>query len=298
MQSLSLILCTLSLVLSGCIHTTVQDSPIKSDPPPENSIVLDITEISVDHFKAKLPWPYPCEYTVKFALPEDYCVNDRVLVIYDSITEIDKTSTANGLYTCTVKANRVEPSDFQLEPNAAYKPVIYLYPMEETSVSVQLDYKGTLTHTWPLYENGWIVTAKPDGTLTDKTGRSYPYLFWEGESDTVYDTSRGFCVEGKDSKAFLQNTLTKLGLNETEAAEFMDFWLPHLEANLFNRICFQGAIYDESAPLTITPKPDTLIRVFMVFTPLQAPIELPPQTLDAPARHGFTVVEWGGAFQP
>ena len=33
------------------------------------------------------------------------------------------------------------------------KPVIYLYPQEETDVTVQLDYDGVLTCTYPTYEN-------------------------------------------------------------------------------------------------------------------------------------------------
>ena len=47
------------------------------------------------------------------------------------------------------------------------KPVIYLYPEETTEVTVKLDFKGKLTSTYPAYENGWKVTAQPDGTLTD-----------------------------------------------------------------------------------------------------------------------------------
>ena len=54
------------------------------------------------------------------------------------------------------------------------KPVLYLYPEEETTVHVQLNYTGQLTTTYPAYEDGWTVTAHPDGTLTDPaTGRAY-----------------------------------------------------------------------------------------------------------------------------
>ena len=53
------------------------------------------------------------------------------------------------------------------------KPVIYLYPEQETMVSVSLDYAGTLTATYPAYENGWRVTAEPDGTLHDENGNEY-----------------------------------------------------------------------------------------------------------------------------
>ena len=55
------------------------------------------------------------------------------------------------------------------------KPVIYLYPEQETTVSVSLDYAGTLTATYPAYEDGWRVTAEPDGTLYDENGNEYSY---------------------------------------------------------------------------------------------------------------------------
>ena len=45
------------------------------------------------------------------------------------------------------------------------KPVIYLYPEEETTVSVQLDYTGQLTTTYPAYGDGWTVTAGVDKTI-------------------------------------------------------------------------------------------------------------------------------------
>ena len=61
------------------------------------------------------------------------------------------------------------------------KPVLYLYPEEEMEVTVTLDFDGTLTSTYPAYGDGWTVTARPDGTLTNPaTGREYYCLFWEG----------------------------------------------------------------------------------------------------------------------
>lgn len=175
------------------------------------------------------------------------------------------------------------------------KPVIYLYPEEETEVTVRLDYAGTLTTAYPAYGEGWRVTARPDGTLTDpKTGREYYCLFWEGVSATEYDFSTGFCVAGEDTAAFLENALAQLGLTDREAEEFILYWLPRMEGNAYNLISFQGAVYTDSARLTIDPAPDTLLRVFMAWQPLDAPVEIPAQELTAPERAGFTVVEWGG----
>ena len=175
------------------------------------------------------------------------------------------------------------------------KPVIYLYPEEETQVNVKLDYDGTLTSTYPSYENGWTVDAAPDGTLTDpSTGRQYYCLYWEGETDTEYDFSTGFCVAGADTAAFLEGALADLGLTEQEANEFIIYWLPRMEGNAWNLISFQTTAYTDSAVLTIDPVPDTLIRVFMAWQGLDQPVEVEPQTFTAPERTGFTAVEWGG----
>lgn len=175
------------------------------------------------------------------------------------------------------------------------KPVIYLYPESKTEVKVKLDYDGELTCTYPAYNNGWSVTALPDGTLTDAEGQSYNYLYWEGVTDAEYDFSQGFCVPGEDTAAFLDDALAQLGLTRREANEFIVYWLPMMEANPYNLISFQQEAYTDGAELTVSPAPDTLIRVFMAWQPLEEAVEIEPQSLTAPDRTGFTVVEWGGA---
>ena len=174
------------------------------------------------------------------------------------------------------------------------KPVIYLYPEEETQVTVNLDFDGKLTSTYPAYGDGWTVTARPDGTLTDENGREYYCLFWEGVSPREYDFSAGFCVAGADTAAFLEDALARLGLTRREANEFLIYWLPQMEGNPYNLISFQGAAYTDGARLDIDPAPDTLIRVFMVWKRLDRPEQIAPQELKAVERTGFTVVEWGG----
>ena len=180
------------------------------------------------------------------------------------------------------------------EGDSGAKPVIYLYPQEETEVSVKLDYGGELTVTYPAYENGWTVTAAPDGTLTDAEGKQYNYLFWEGVSYTDFDFSRGFCVRGEDTAAFLEQALADLGLTTREANEFIVYWLPQMQDNAYNLIAFQGEVYEKLAKLTVTPAPDTVLRVFMAWKPLAQAVEIEPQELTAPERSGFTLVEWGG----
>ena len=175
------------------------------------------------------------------------------------------------------------------------KPVIYLYPEFEMNVNVMLGEENELTCVYPFYDNGWDVFAKPNGDLVDlHTGRSQYCLYYEaiGQYEATND---GFVIKGKDSAAFLEEKLAVLGLSEREANEFIIYWLPRLEANEYNYIRF--ATMEEinsNMSLHITPAPDSIIRVVMLFKGLDEPINVAEQILETPERKGFTVVEWGG----
>ena len=184
------------------------------------------------------------------------------------------------------------------EETADAKPVDYLYPETEMEVTVKLDYDGELTCTYPAYDGGWTVTARPDGTLTDGRGQTNSYLYWEGVDHTAYDFSQGFCVSGADTAAFLEDALEQLGLTRREANEFIVYWLPRMEQNPYNLIAFQSDAYTDHARLTVTPEPDSMLRVFMAWKSLEHPIDIPAQDLPAFNRTGFAVVEWGGAEVP
>ena len=161
-------------------------------------------------------------------------------------------------------------------------------------MTVTLDYDGELTSTYPTYNNGWTVTARPDGTLTDEEGREYYCLFWEGETDVKYDFSEGFVVKGEETEAFLEDALAALGLTDKEANEFIIYWLPRMEGNPYNLISFQNELYTDSARLAIDPVPDSVLRVFMAWKGLTKPVDVEEQILEPFERTGFTVVEWGG----
>ena len=176
------------------------------------------------------------------------------------------------------------------------KPVIYLYPEKEAKVSVALEYNGKLTCTYPESNGFWEVLAKPDGTLINiEDGKEYSYLFWEGFADIDYDFSEGFVVKGEDTKDFLQEKLAYMGLTPKEYNGFIVYWLPIMKDNKYNLISFQEENYTENAKLIITPKPDSMLRVFMAYKPLDKPIQINEQKLESFERNGFTVIEWGGS---
>ncbi len=176
------------------------------------------------------------------------------------------------------------------------KPIIYIYPQEETEVSVKVGYPENLTCTYPKYEDGWNVIAKPDGTLKDvKTGRNLYSLYWEGIRNKEGNIEEGFVVKGENVASFLEEKLEVLGLNERESEEFIVYWLPILEKNDYNFIRFyEKEEIDEMMPLDINPEPETIIRVLMGWKKLDKDIDIKEQKLEKVQRTGYTVVEWGG----
>lgn len=175
------------------------------------------------------------------------------------------------------------------------KPVIYLYPTRTTDISVKVG--ASISQSEPSYPaSGWTVTASPSGQLTYQN-QSYSYLFWEGQGNGPYPDYRrqGTVVAQKDLIATLHSHLTQLGLNDKESADFMEFWQPKLPTAPYVRLTWLGTgDMNRLAPLSVSPRPDTTIRLFLEFEGLSQPLSLTPQKLSAPVRRGFTLVEWGG----
>ena len=177
------------------------------------------------------------------------------------------------------------------------KPVIYLYPEKETEVFVDVSVNnGEIFVTYPEKNDGWRVTATPDGKIIDENGITHNYLFWEAKANIEFDLSEGFVVEGKNSVEFLQEKLSYLGLNQNEINEFIVYWLPYMIDNPYNLVSFQCENYDKFAPLKIEPNPDSIQRVYMALKPLDEYVEMPEQQLEKFERTGFTVIEWGGSL--
>jgi len=188
-----------------------------------------------------------------------------------------------------------------LSPAECGKPVIYLYPEKPMDVNVQVKPNQGISVSEPKYpSSGWNVFAKPSGELTF-AGKKYPYLFWEGSSDVSYQQSeRGWVVKKDELNHFFDDKLKKLGLIRKEVDDFKEFWLPemtkHNKPYYFITFLSQRKI-NQLAPLTITPKPDTIIRVMMDYRELDNYEETVGFNIKTPRREGFTAVEWGGMLK-
>jgi surface protein len=204
----------------------------------------------------------------------------------------------NGQYGWVQIVNAKGIREVQIMGPVVAKPVIYLYPENEIDVHVEVELtEADLSTTYPKYNNGWDVVAKPDGSLVNKAdGTHHRYLFWDAVNcRTEFDFTKGFCVAGSDTESFLKEKLSYMGLTEDEMNEFIVYWLPRMEHNKYNLISFQSEKYTDSAKLNITPEPDSMLRVFMTYVPLEESVDIEPQELSTFERNGFTVVEWGGS---
>ena len=305
--TLAALLCLSSLGLYGCGSSdlpeeTATESETEYDPALGKYLGVPILEVRDDGlYKAEFDESPLYEYDdhldkIEFLLRLknglEPCEGDWVSIKFTGFTG----ETIDGLPVCETSnarfLNMESPTD---------KPVIYLYPTVPTEVSVKLTLDGRLTCTYPDYGKGWDnFTAHPDGTLIfpdglSPAGREYYCLYWEGVQNAEWDFSKGFCVSGEDTAAFLEWALAEQGLTPREANEFIIYWLPQMQNNPYNVIAFQTDAYTDTAVLEITPKPDSLIRIMMAYYPSGEAVDITPQTFVTPARDGFTVVEWGGS---
>ncbi len=177
------------------------------------------------------------------------------------------------------------------------KPVIYLYPKKKQTVKVSVSPEGGVTKSIPEMGKQWKVTAHPDGKIFDKkTKKEYPYLFWESkDSNEEISLDEGFVVKTSELESFFNEKLSYQGLNEKEIKDFNEFWIPLLQGKEYIFITFRPqSQLDKEAPLNVSPKPDSVIRVFFDYKKLDGPIEAKEQSLVKGERKGFAVVEWGG----
>ena len=133
--------------------------------------------------------------------------------------------------------------------------------------------------------------------MYDKYNRYYYALYWEEQKNHEITFDEGFYVEGKDAISFLEKKLSYIGLNDKERNEFIMYWLPILEKNGKNLIYFElTEERNSNSPITITPVPDSLLRIAMHVKKVDSKVSIKEQELETFTRTGFTAVEWGGVI--
>ena len=181
------------------------------------------------------------------------------------------------------------------------KPVIYIYPTHKMEVNVKVHNKGEFSCTYPKYEEeeGWNVIADTNGKLINKSNsKEYDSLFWEAYfTNPGFKLDSGFVLSKEEVSNFLEDKLYYLGLRNQEITSFIQYWLPRLERSKYCIIKFLSEEYENVSRLEITPKPDCIIRVYILMKNINERISIPIQSLENLhcERHGYSVIEWGGS---
>lgn len=220
------------------------------------------------------------------------CYRNYNYVLY--LIPIEK-SLDTEINNFNIKYNDYQEKDCDV--NWVMKPILYLYPKEKTNITVKLAHPENLITTYPKYNDGWQVTASPNGDLYDKDNKYYYALYWDEKNTTDVSFDEGFYVEKESAINFLEEKLSIIGLNDKERNEFIMYWLPKLEDNEKSLVYFELTEERESNnKLIINPKPDSMLRINIHIKKVSKKINIKEQYLPTFTRTGFTVVEWGGTI--
>ena len=173
------------------------------------------------------------------------------------------------------------------------KPVEYLYPAHAETVHVAVG--ADVVTSDPAYDGGWTVQASPSGRIEDN-GATYGSLYWEGYALNAFPAiTEGTVVPRGDAAAVLSSQSRTLGLDPAEASAFLAFWVPRIPTAPYIEISWLTTpTLDQLLPLTVTPRPTTMLRIFVVMQGDATDVSVPAEPLHGTVRRGFTLVEWGG----
>jgi len=224
--------------------------------------------------------------------------------VIDLITLIEVTNTAAAVLVPPQPPNpQVVPAVRPASSPLVRKPVIYLYSPSDIDVLVKLSltpewrflaiYPVVITKQERGEHIEWNVRTHQDGNLTENNADlDVSYLFWEAEpvpgappspprspafdqpqqvehfspvSSDLCDTDSVVLSVDKVTP-YLDKSLKVLGLHTEARTSFITYWLPAILKHKYIALRFvPQSAYERAAPLEISPQPDIVTRVFMLF---------------------------------
>ena len=173
------------------------------------------------------------------------------------------------------------------------KPNLYLYPEKKTrmSVSIEFPHDGKVIQSDPLYPADWKnIKVKPNG----KIDRKFDFLFYECEIPDFWQYVDGWVVKQEDLPEFFAQNLKAYGFNDAETEDFLDFWIPELKEDPYYMILPQYTeMVNQVVKLWITPRPDSIMRLYYVISGSIFEFELPEPEIPEFNAEGFVAREWG-----
>lgn len=177
----------------------------------------------------------------------------------------------------------------------AIKPNIYLYPLEESEITVKFDSPELLLTVIPDYPGEWKakVSANSDMIID---GEKYTYLFYESAtSDNRMQKENGFIVKKENREEFFKTISKFYGFNERETNDFVEFWTNRLDSDKEYYMYPQlTKTIDILMGVKIYPNPDNIFRIWFLFEEINDEKELNEPVKEVVNRDGYEMVEWGG----
>ena len=177
------------------------------------------------------------------------------------------------------------------------KPNIYLYyDNTGTTIQVQFAQPELLTTSIPDYDTGWSVTNLGNGKLAGEEGSTYDYLFYESvTSKALFQREAGYRISAAEREEAFRDILTAMSFTPAEIEDFVEFWCRRLDDGVDYIMYPQDtATVDLAMPVTVTPEPDHMERIWFVFEQDEGQQAATPETIVLERDDSRTVIEWGG----
>ncbi len=211
-----------------------------------------------------------------------------LILIFVVITYL---TTASTLQSC-----RKDNNDTDEECDTcivAYKPNIYLYPIEKTQLTVKLKFPkgGKVIKSIPEYGKSWNVSVASNGLIND----SFTYLFYESSQPDIWQREYGWTINVDELDLFFRKNLNDYGFKAHEIDDFIDYWIPRLKEYDYYLIYPQtNSIINKVIELNISKKPDNLLRLFyFIEGQKNTKVKLKNPIVNHFERKDFFVTEWG-----
>jgi hypothetical protein len=175
----------------------------------------------------------------------------------------------------------------------ALKPNIYIYPNEQSDLSVKLSFPkgGWVVASEPEYGTGWNFNVDTAGLINN----TYSFLFYESTQPDVWQINFGWILQTDSLELFFRQNMAEYGFKGSEIDDFIEYWIPRLDDYLFYLIYPQTkSIIDDVIQLDFSKQPENILRLFYVIkgqNQLQDKLTVP--TIESFKREGYFVTEWG-----
>ena len=201
---------------------------------------------------------------------------------------------------------------------AAYKKPIILFSgfIENESIQTRIKLDDKLLSFSYVYPQPdmvidkscfqWDFTFKDYMNLYNKNlMKSFSYIFWEADIVSLEATSyfdkmlmknEYFCFNKEEILDKLDTILTKMGMTINERNDMITYWIQKLTLKNYTLLYFMDTdAYNKIAKLEITPEPKQLVRIFMLFKPIEYSVPSKAEISDLKQinRESNIVLEWG-----